>query len=275
MTNHVKGGAPIVTQPNKAHNGKAIVNQPQPHVNNMVNKYENVIDQQPKKELPIKTGPLPHNQTNHVQHPQPVISNQQQHNNHQQGTKDPHKNMMRQDSRSHMMRQDPKPHMMRQDSRSNMRQDSPSSMKRQDSQPNDSKTEIVRMTTTGTSPDGPYYGKSDFEVDYPPVKQIPKQKTQIVYDLGSPEMNSQGINASIPITTDKYTYTITSVLSATSKHHSPPSSPTSSLGNRPISSSVVSKSNAKIGKHRCVVPAMQNYFFKYSISNSIYTKLFM
>merc|ERR1719483_1777381 len=103
------------------------------------------------------------------------------------------------------------------------------------------------MTTTGTSPSEPYYGKSDFEVDYPPTKPIPKQKTQIIYDLGSPEMNSQGINASIPITTDKYTYTITSVLSATSKHHSPPSSPTSSLGSRPISSSIVSKSNAKIG----------------------------
>ena len=249
MTNHVKPGAPIVTQPNKSHNEKA------PHVNNMVNKFEHVIDQQPKKELPIKTGPHPPGQTNHVkhspQHPKTVISNQQQHNNHQQGTKDPHKNMMRQDSQSHIMRQDPKSHMMRQDSRSKMmRQDSPSQIKRQDSHPKDSKTEIVRMTTTGTSPDGPYFGKSDFEVDYPPVKQAPKQKTKIVYDLGSPEMNSQGINASIPITTDKYTYTITSVLSATSKHPSPPSSPTSSLGSRPISSSIVNKSNAKIGKDK-------------------------
>ena len=236
MTNHIKTGSPIVTQPNKSQQ-----QQPQ-QVNRMVNKFENVIDQQPKKELPIKTGPLPHNHTNHVQHPKPVISNQQQHNNHQQGTKDPHQ-MLRQDSGSHMMRQDSRSQMIRQDSRSNI--------KRQSSDPNGSKTEIVRMTTTGTSPSEPYYGKSDFEVDYPPTKPIPKQKTQIIYDLGSPEMNSQGINASIPTTTDKYTYTITSVLSATSKLHSPPSSPTSSLGNRPISSTKVNKSNAKIGKPFC------------------------
>ena len=150
--------------------------------------------------------------------------------------------MKRQDSRSNMMQH--------QDSRSSLiKKDAPSNIRRQHSQPNESKTEIVRMTTTGTSPDGPYFGKTDFEVDYPPEKPAPKQKTQIIYDLGSPEMNSQGINASIPTTTDKYTYTITSVLTATSKHPSPPSSPTSSLGNRPISSSVVNKSNARIGKY--------------------------
>lgn len=111
--------------------------------------------------------------------------------------------------------------------------------------------EVVRMTTTATSPDPalPYNGKSDFEVDYPPTKQPPKQKTRIIYDIGSPEMNSQGINASIPITTDKYTYTITSVLSSTIKQqNSPLSSPTSSLSKRPISAARVNKSNAKIGK---------------------------
>merc|ERR1719210_2303337 len=94
------------------------------------------------------------------------------------------------------------------------------------------------MCETATSPDGSYHGHEritkEFEVDYPIEKPAPKQKTKIVYDLGSPQMNTQGILASIPQTTDKYTYTITSVLSSSAgtgqqpnTADSPLSSPTS------------------------------------------------
>lgn len=116
----------------------------------------------------------------------------------------------------------------------------------------------VEMTETATSPDGPYREyqdtrmKREIQVDYPIEKPTPKQKTQIVYDLGSPQMNTQGINASIPVTTDKYTYTITSVLSSMSQNdHSPPISPTSS-GKRPISSYkvITPNSNVKLGKKK-------------------------
>ena len=111
------------------------------------------------------------------------------------------------------------------------------------------------MTETATSPDGPYREdtrlKREIQVDYPIEKPTPKQKTQIVYDLGSPQMNTQGINASIPVTTDKYTYTITSVLSSMSQNDSPPISPTSS-GKRPISSYkvITPNSNVKLGKKK-------------------------
>ena len=115
----------------------------------------------------------------------------------------------------------------------------------------------VEMTETATSPDGPYREyqdtrmKREIQVDYPIEKPTPKQKTQIVYDLGSPQMNTQGINASIPVTTDKYTYTITSVLSSMSQNDSPPISPTSS-GKRPISSYkvITPNSNVKLGKKK-------------------------
>ena len=95
--------------------------------------------------------------------------------------------------------------------------------------------------------------KREIQVDYPIEKPTPKQKTQIVYDLGSPQMNTQGINASIPVTTDKYTYTITSVLSSMSQNDSPPISPTSS-GKRPISSYkvITPNSNVKLGKKKLI-----------------------
>ena len=111
----------------------------------------------------------------------------------------------------------------------------------------------AEMTETATSPDGPYREDTrlerEFQVDYPIEKPQPRQKTKIVYDLGSPQMNTQGINASIPITTDKYTYTITSVLSSMSHNDTPPVSPTSS-GKRPISSCkvITPNSNVKLGK---------------------------
>ena len=111
----------------------------------------------------------------------------------------------------------------------------------------------AEMTETATSPDGPYREyqerEKEFQVDFPIEKPTPRQKTKIVYDLGSPQMNTQGINASIPITTDKYTYTITSVLSSMSHNDTPPVSPTSS-GKRPISSCkvITPNSNVKLGK---------------------------
>ena len=119
----------------------------------------------------------------------------------------------------------------------------------------------VKMCETATSPDGVYHPDKiikEFEVDYPIQKAAPKQKTQIVYDLGSPQMNTQGINASIPVTTDKYTYTITSVLSSMSNNQhnndSPLSSPTSG-SKRPISSYKIIQPNPnpKIGKETKVL----------------------
>ena len=124
------------------------------------------------------------------------------------------------------------------------------------------------MCETATSPDGSYHSSSyrgkrreqrpkEIEVDYPIEKPAPKQKTKIVYDLGSPQMNTQGINASIPVTTDKYTYTITSVLSSMSNQNnsadSPLSSPTSG-SKRPISSYKIIQPNPnpKIGKISCI-----------------------
>lgn len=124
------------------------------------------------------------------------------------------------------------------------------------------------MCETATSPDGSYHSSSyrgkrreqrprEIEVDYPIQKPAPKQKTKIVYDLGSPQMNTQGINASIPVTTDKYTYTITSVLSSMSNQNntadSPLSSPTSG-SKRPISSYKIIQPNPnpKIGKISCI-----------------------
>ena len=124
------------------------------------------------------------------------------------------------------------------------------------------------MCETATSPDGSYHSSSyrgkrreqrprEIEVDYPIQKPAPKQKTKIVYDLGSPQMNTQGINASIPVTTDKYTYTITSVLSSMSNQpnsaDSPLSSPTSG-SKRPISSYKIIQPNPnpKIGKISCI-----------------------
>ena len=129
----------------------------------------------------------------------------------------------------------------------------------------------VEMTETATSPAGSYHTPGqrrqpvikEIEVDYPIEKPAPKQKTKIVYDLGSPQMNTQGILASIPMTTDKYTYTITSVLSSTAGTHgapntadSPLSSPTSG-SKRPITSyKVIQPSqNPKIGKVTSYQPA--------------------
>ena len=126
----------------------------------------------------------------------------------------------------------------------------------------------VEMCETATSPDGSYHSSSykgkrreqrpkEIEVDYPIEKKQEKQKTKIVYDLGSPQMNTQGINASIPVTTDKYTYTITSVLSSMSNQNnsadSPLSSPTSG-SKRPISSYKIIQPNPnpKIGKISCI-----------------------
>ena len=126
----------------------------------------------------------------------------------------------------------------------------------------------VEMCETATSPDGSYHSSSyrgkrreqrprEIEVDYPIEQKQPKQKTKIVYDLGSPQMNTQGINASIPVTTDKYTYTITSVLSSMSNQNnsadSPLSSPTSG-SKRPISSYKIIQPNPnpKIGKISCI-----------------------
>ena len=127
------------------------------------------------------------------------------------------------------------------------------------------------MTETATSPAGSYHTPGqrrqpvlkEIEVDYPIEKPAPKQKTKIVYDLGSPQMNTQGILASIPQTTDKYTYTITSVLSSTAgtgqqpnTADSPLSSPTSG-SKRPITSyKVIQPSqNPKIGKVTSYQPA--------------------
>ena len=111
----------------------------------------------------------------------------------------------------------------------------------------------INIHKEGKEPDtlGIDHLAKEFEVDYPIVKPAPKQKTKIVYDLGSPQMNTQGINASIPVTTDKYTYTITSVLSSMShqQNDSPLSSPTSG-SKRPISSYKIIQPNPnpKIGK---------------------------
>ena len=129
----------------------------------------------------------------------------------------------------------------------------------------------VEMTETATSPAGSYHTPGqrrqpvlkEIEVDYPIEKPAPKQKTKIVYDLGSPQMNTQGILASIPQTTDKYTYTITSVLSSSAgtgqqpnTADSPLSSPTSG-SKRPITSyKVIQPSqNPKIGKVTSYQPA--------------------
>ena len=119
----------------------------------------------------------------------------------------------------------------------------------------------AQMRETATSPDGPFREyqerEKEFQVDFPIEKPTPRQKTKIVYDLGSPQMNTQGINASIPVTTDKYTYTITSVLSSMSNQNnsadSPLSSPTSG-SKRPISSYKIIQPNPnpKIGKISCI-----------------------
>ena len=127
---------------------------------------------------------------------------------------------------------------------------------RQGTPPQSSKsgTQMVRMSDSGCSPIGSqsplekqhfsgrpskgggqqlHSGRHDFQDDMPQ----PRKKTQIIYDLGSPETCTQGMNACIPVTTDKYTYTITSVLTRSGSSTSPPLSPTSSLGGGPISSS--------------------------------------
>ena len=177
-------------------------------------KKNGVIETQPSK-----GRPSPHSQTNHVQKATPVIEKK----------------------------------------RSSAGSSRQTSHESRASSSHHSTPHKVEMTETATSPDGPYREykdtrmKREIQVDYPIEKPTPKQKTQIVYDLGSPQMNTQGINASIPVTTDKYTYTITSVLSSMSQNDSPPISPTSS-GKRPISSYkvITPNSNVKLGKKKLI-----------------------
>ena len=222
---------PVTDQPGKG----PIVSQPGGKVAGMAKQYESdVIDTQPSK-----GRPLPHNENNHVERT-PVISSR--HPSRQGSQESP---MRRKDGSSHHTT----PGSLSTHSRHSGSAHAAHSGGK------------IQMTETATSPDGPYHGdsfgsggkiKKEFEVDYPIQKPAPKQKTKIVYDLGSPQMNTQGINASIPITTDKYTYTITSVLSSMSQHndiHSPTSSPTSGT-KRPISSYKIIQpnSNPKIGK---------------------------
>ena len=187
---------------------------------------EHVIDKQPSK-----GRPLPHSDTDHVERTPPSKTSSK-HPSRQVSQESP---MRKKDGSSH--HSTPASHHSSHQSRG---------------QRTGGK---VEMCETATSPDGYYRPDKiikEFEVDYPIEKTAPKQKTKIVYDLGSPQMNTQGINASIPITTDKYTYTITSVLSSMSNQQnstSPLSSPTS--GNkRPISSCKIIQPNPnpKIGK---------------------------
>ena len=208
-------------------------------MNKLVDKFE-AGQGEGKKELPIKTGPQQGNnqqQSNHVKKEEEKEHNQQQKNQHnqkeKQGTK---KELNRTDSRSQMS------------SKNSSRQGTPP-------QSSKSGTQMVRMSDSGCSPIGNqsplekqqfsgagrpskgggqlHSGRHDFQDDMPQ----PRKKTQIIYDLGSPETCTQGMNACIPVTTDKYTYTITSVLTRSGSSTSPPLSPTSSLGGGPISSS--------------------------------------
>ena len=210
-------------------------------VNKIVDKFENVIDQQPKKELPIKTGPQPGNQSNHVQKQE-----KQQHNQSPQPKK---QGQERRDSResNHV------------DSRQASRQHSHESSHHGTPPHSRTGTQIVKMSETACSPIGSepfekpfgvrkapeHSGQHDFMHDMPQ----PRKKTQIIYDLGSPETNHRGISACIPVTTDKYTYTITSILTKTAQGSSPPLSPTASVGG-PISSSRVTNKqiSARIGR---------------------------
>ena len=207
-------------------------------MNKLVDKFESGSQ---GKELPIKTGPQQglNNQTsNHVKKEEEKEHNQQQKNNQKekQGT-NRKESLNRTDSRSQMS------------SKNSSRQGTPP-------QSSKSGTQMVRMSDSGCSPIGNqsplekqhfssgrpskgggqqqlHSGRHDFQDDMPQ----PRKKTQIIYDLGSPETCTQGMNACIPITTDKYTYTITSVLTRSGSSTSPPLSPTSSLGGGPISSS--------------------------------------
>ena len=225
---------PVTDQPGRMGPGSGkspIVSQPGGKVAGMAKQFEtDVIDTQPSK-----GRPLPHSETNHVDRT-PVIS----------------RHPSRQPSQESPMRR----------SKDGSHHSTPGAMSTHSRHSGHSGQAgpggKVQMTETATSPDGSYhpdsYGgrtKKEFQVDYPIEKPAPKQKTKIVYDLGSPQMNTQGINASIPITTDKYTYTITSVLSSMSQHNndSPLSSPTSGT-NRPISSYKIIQPNPnpKIGK---------------------------
>ena len=200
-------------------------------VNKLVDKFESSSKEETggKKELPIKTGPPPQ-QSSNQEH------NQQQKNNQKQEKQGTKKELNRTDSRSQMS------------SKNSSRQSTPP-------QSSKSGTQMVRMSDSGCSPIGgqsplekqhfsngrsskgggqQHSGRHDFQDDMPQ----PRKKTQIIYDLGSPETCTQGMNACIPVTTDKYTYTITSVLTTRSgSSTSPPLSPTSSLGGGPIASS--------------------------------------
>ena len=196
-------------------------------VNKLVDKFEAGSEQQGKKELPIKTGPQ---QGSNQKKEEGEKHNQQQKNQHNQKHQGTKKELNRTDSRSQMS------------SKSSSRQSTP---------PQNSKSgpQMVRMSDSGCSPIGSqsplekqhfsgrpsklHSGRHDFQDDMPQ----PRKKTQIIYDLGSPETCTQGMNACIPVTTDKYTYTITSVLTRSGSSTSPPLSPTSSLGGGPISSS--------------------------------------
>ena len=214
-------------------------------MNKLVDKFEQGGSGEGTKELPIKTGPAQQQQqqgnnqpsSNHVKKEEEKEHNQQQKNQHnqkqeKQGTK---KELNRTDSRSQMS------------SKNSSRQGTPP-------QSSKSGTQMVRMSDSGCSPIGSqsplekqhfsgrpskgggqqlHSGRHDFQDDMPQ----PRKKTQIIYDLGSPETCTQGMNACIPVTTDKYTYTITSVLTRSGSSTSPPLSPTSSLGGGPISSS--------------------------------------
>ena len=209
-------------------------------MNKLVDKFE--AGSEGKKELPIKTGPQQgNNQTssNHVRKEEEKEHNQQQKNQHNQKEK--------------QEKQGTKKELNRTDSRSQM---SSKNSSRHSTPPQSSKsgTQMVRMSDSGCSPIGSqsplekqhfsgrpskgggqqlHSGRHDFQDDMPQ----PRKKTQIIYDLGSPETCTQGMNACIPVTTDKYTYTITSVLTRSGSSTSPPLSPTSSLGGGPISSS--------------------------------------
>merc|ERR1719232_289880 len=224
MGNHV-GRSPIVNQPGK--------------VAGMARQYENdVIDTQPSK-----GRPLPHNETNHVDRT-PVMS---RHPSRQASQESP----MARRSKDGSYHSTP-------GSGGHSHHSIQSKGSRKGGPP--------EMCETATSPDGSYHGHEritkEFEVDYPIVKPAPKQKTKIVYDLGSPQMNTQGINASIPVTTDKYTYTITSVLSSMShqQNDSPLSSPTSG-SKRPISSYKIIQPNPnpKIGNGGYMESAKNQY----------------
>ena len=239
MGNHV-GRSPIVNQPGK--------------VAGMARQYENdVIDTQPSK-----GRPLPHNETNHVDRT-PVMS---RHPSRQASQESP----MARRSKDGSYHSTP-------GSGGHSHHSIQSKGSRKGGPP--------EMCETATSPDGSYHGHEritkEFEVDYPIVKPAPKQKTKIVYDLGSPQMNTQGINASIPVTTDKYTYTITSVLSSMShqQNDSPLSSPTSG-SKRPISSYKIIQPNPnpKIGKWWKSRPELEDKKYIYLLSILLRAKIY-